>query len=159
MMCGAARTRKQLIEAGLAMAMIMGIATLVPAQEPRPEGDLKKLQGDWVSSNKDGTQESHWTFKGNRPSLKTPTRNYRMTIELVPTKDPKKAVNFRVDDDSPNAPKAFVKGIYRFDSNDSLERCAADREADRPTSFKVEPGGTAGDTNRSFHWVLKRSKQ
>jgi uncharacterized protein (TIGR03067 family) len=139
--------------------MALGILTMASAQEPKPEGDLKRFQGDWVSTNKDGTQESHWTFEGNKLSLKTTTRRYLMTIELVPTKDPERAINLKVADDSPSAPGAFVKGIYRFDSDKSLEICAADREADRPTSFKADPGGTAGDSNRSFHWMLKRPKK
>jgi len=161
-MTDAASARSRLLGAGLGMTLALGMAILATAQEPKPakpEGDLKKLQGDWVSTSKDGTEESRWTFEGNKLSLRTPNRRYRMTIEIVPTKDPEKAINFRVADDSPNAAGAFVKGIYRFDANDSLEICASDREADRPTSFKADPGGTAGDTNRSFHWMLKRPKK
>ena len=48
--------------------------------EVKIEGDLKTMQGEWVS--KDDQGESVWKFKGEHVSLKTPTRAYEMTIKV-----------------------------------------------------------------------------
>ncbi len=126
----------------MSLCLTLALTGSAFAQQEKPEGDLKTIQGVWVSTGKDAAQESHWTFEGNKLTLKTPTRNYRMEIELVPTKDPEKAINFRVADNSPSAPGSFVKGIYRFNEKDSLELAISDQEGKRPTSFKTDPGGT-----------------
>lgn len=141
------------------LAMLLLFAGAAGAQQPNVEGDLKALQGEWVSTGKDGGQESHWIFEGNKLKLKTPTRNYLMTIELVPAKDPEKAINFRVADDSQSSPGAFVRGIYRFQSKEAVEVAISDKEGQRPTEFKTDPGGTVGDTDRVFHFRLKRPKK
>jgi len=130
-----------------------------PAQEPKVEGDLKTMQGEWVSSGRDETQVSNWSFEGNRLSLKTPTRKYKMLIELAPSKDPEKAINFRVADDSPSAMGSFVRGIYKFDGDKGLKICVADKEGQRPKEFKADPGGTSGESARVFVFELKRPKK
>ncbi len=155
----------------MAIAVFMGLALAAaltgkaqeprvqPAHEPKVEGDLKAMQGEWVSSGRDATQVSHWSIEGNRLALKTPTRKYKMVIELVPSKDPEKAINFRVADDSQSSPGSFVRGIYKFAENDVLKVCVADKEGQRPTEFKADPGGTSGETARIFVFELKRPKK
>ena len=49
-----------------------------PGQEPKIEGDLKAMQGQWISKDGQG-MESVWKFKAEHVSLKTPTRAYEMT--------------------------------------------------------------------------------
>jgi hypothetical protein len=49
--------------------------------------------------------------------------------------------------------------IYKFLGVNALRIRIYDREGRRPTEFKVDPGGTAGETDRVFLFDLKRQKQ
>ena len=47
------------------------------AKDKPATGDLKAMQGTWTS--KDDSGESTWEFKGDKLSIKTPTRAYEKT--------------------------------------------------------------------------------
>lgn len=118
------------------------------ADEPKVEGDLKSLQGEWVS--KDSQGESFWTFKGNRLSIKTPDRAYEITVALDPKQTPEKHIDFEVLDDSPNARGTKAAGIYKLDG-DAVKIAFAGPDADRPTEYKTDP-------DKSFAFELKKKK-
>ncbi len=81
-------------------------------QEVKIEGDLKAMQGEWISKDEQGG-ESVWKFKADHVSLKTPNRGYEITIKLNPKGEPEKHIDFDVLDDSPNAKGYKAKGSTR----------------------------------------------
>ena len=100
-------------------------------------GDLKALQGDWIS--KDDSGESVWTFKGDMLHLKTPTREYEMTIKLDAAAKPEKTIDFSVSESSPNSAGTKALGIYKTDADTGkLQICFGGGDAPRPAAFKME---------------------
>jgi len=120
------------------------------ADEPKVEGDLKSLQGEWVS--KDSQGESFWTFKGNHLSIKTPDRAYEITITLDPKQTPEKHIDFEVLDTSPDAKGTKAAGIYKLDGDDTVKIAFAGADAERPTEYKTDPA-------KSFSFELKKKKK
>jgi uncharacterized protein (TIGR03067 family) len=143
---------------GIAAAFAMALGTVswgTPAagddkQPPKIEGDLKRMQGQWISKDGQG-QESVWVFKGEHVSLKTPTRAYEMTIIVNSKGEPEKHIDFDVAEDSPNAKGYKAQGIYRFTGDDTLKICFGDGETGRPKEFKTDFG-------KSFFFELSRKK-
>jgi uncharacterized protein (TIGR03067 family) len=119
------------------------------AEEPKIEGDLKRMQGEWVSKDEQG--ESVWKFKGEHVSLKTPTRAYEMLIKVNSKGEPEKHIDFDVQEDSPNAKGYKAEGIYKFTDDDTLKICFADGDSGRPKEFKTDFG-------KQFSFDLKKKK-
>lgn len=124
--------RRSFLLAAAALAVVVGEGQ-TRAEEPK--GDLKTMQGTWVSKDENG--ESTWVFKENHVSLKTPTRAYEMTVKLDAEAKPEKSVDFKVLDDSPNAKGADGKAIYKFDGG-TLSICLGIGENGRPKEFKSD---------------------
>ena len=116
-------------------------------KETKVEGDLKKIQGEWVS--KDDMGESTWTFKGDRLSIKAPGRNYEIAIKLDSKAEPEKHMDFTVLEDSPNASGSKAEGIYKLTDDGKLLICFGSPEASRPKEFKTDFGS-------SFAFELKK---
>jgi uncharacterized protein (TIGR03067 family) len=150
----------QLRIARMGLALVLGTALcagpVVPSlasgkdQETKIEGDLKVMQGEWISKDEQGG-ESVWNFKGDHVSLKTPTRAYEMTIKLNPKGEPEKHIDFDVLNDSPNAKGYKAQGIYKLTSDDTLKICFSDGDSGRPKEFKTDFG-------KSFSFDLKKKK-
>jgi len=141
--------RKSLMIVGAWMAALV-LATASPlasAEEPKPEGDLASLQGEWTSKDDQGT--AYWTFDGNRLSIKAPSRTYEMTFTLDPKTKPHKHIDFEVLDDSPNAPGTKAAGIYEVVDKSNVRIAVAAPNTDRPTNFKSSP-------TRAFAFDLKK---
>jgi uncharacterized protein (TIGR03067 family) len=122
----------------------------VEGQELKIEGDLKTMQGQWISKDGQG-MESIWTFKAEHVSLKTPTRAYEMSIKLNSKGEPEKHIDFDVATDSPNAKGYKAQGIYKFTPEGTLKICFSDGESGRPKEFKTDFG-------KSFAFDLKKRK-
>ena len=129
----------------VSLAMSLGYATrpALAFDDPKKpadaavEGDLKTLQGEWIS--KDDSGESTWTFKGDKLHLKTPTREYEMTIKLDPAAKPEKTIDFNVSATPPNSAGTKALGIYKADlEKGKLQICFGGGDAARPTEFKME---------------------
>lgn len=133
----------------MVMVAWMMIAALATAQEPKPEGDLAALQGEWTSEDDQGT--AHWTFDGNRLTIKAPTRSYEMTITLDPKMKPHKHIDFEVLADSPNAAGTKAPGIYEIVDENNVRIAVAAANTDRPDNFKSSP-------TRAFAFDLKKKK-
>ncbi len=118
-------------------------------KQPKIDGDLKTVQGEWVS--KDDQGESVWKFKGEHVSLKTPTRAYEMTIKLNAKGEPEKHIDFDVLEDSPNAKGYKAQGIYKLTSDGTLKICFGDGDSGRPKEFKTDFG-------KSFSFDLQGTK-
>ena len=107
------------------------------AEDPKIEGDLKSLQGEWISKDDQGN-ESTWTFKGDKLHLKAhPDREYKITIKIDENAKPEKAMEFAVADDSPNSKGYKAKGIYKFDGEKKASICFGVNDK-RPTEFKTD---------------------
>ncbi len=141
----------------LASILALGLALVsinsrnLRAEDPKEKavelkGDLKTFQGEWVS--KDDMGETTWSFKGDKLSLKTPTRSYEMTVKLDADAKPEKAIDFRVLETSPDAKNTKADGIYKVDG-DKIQICFAMQETGRPKEFKM-------DFPNSFLFELKR---
>ncbi len=102
------------------------------------EGDLKKIQGEWVS--KDDMGESSWIFKDDRVSIKAPGRSYEITIKLDSKAEPEKHMDFTVLEDSPNASGSKALGIYKLTDDGKLLICFGGPDASRPKEFKTDFG-------------------
>jgi uncharacterized protein (TIGR03067 family) len=137
---------------GIALCGGMPISTLASdkGQEVKIEGDLKLMQGEWISKDDQGG-ESVWIFKADHVSLKTPNRGYEITIKLNPKGEPEKHIDFDVLDDSPNAKGYKAQGIYKLTSDGTLKICFSDGDSGRPKEFKTDFG-------KSFSFDLKKKK-
>ena len=143
------RSPSRRIWMALGFGMVIGLSTGLQAEDPKDlevKGDLKAFQGSWVS--KDDMGESTWIFKGDKLTLKTPTRSYEMTIKLDPDSKPERAIDFRVLETSPDAKNAKADGIYKIDG-EKIHICFAMQEAGRPKEFKM-------DFPNSFLFELKK---
>jgi uncharacterized protein (TIGR03067 family) len=147
--------------AGTVLSMVVGLSLTLAAvpcararggdgqdKEIKVEGDLKKMQGEWLSKDEQGA-ESTWTFKGDRLSIKAPGRGYEIMIKLDPKAAPEKHMDFAVRDDSPNAMGSKAEGIYKFTDDGKLLVCFSSPEGSRPKEFKTDFGS-------SFSFELKK---
>ena len=119
-------------------------------QDLKIEGDLKTMQGQWISKDGQGA-ESVWNFKGEHVSLKTPTRAYEITIKVNSKGEPEKHIDFDVSQNSPNAKGYQAQGIYKFTSDGTLKICFANGDTGRPKEFKTDLG-------KSLTFDLKKKK-
>jgi uncharacterized protein (TIGR03067 family) len=117
------------------------------SKETKIEGDLKTIQGDWIS--KDELGESTWTFKGDHLSIKTTDRAYEITIKLDSKADPEQHMDFTVLKDSPNAQGSKAAGIYKLTDDGKLLICFASPDGSRPKEFKTDFGS-------AFSFELKK---
>ena len=103
------------------------------------QGDLKLLQGDWITKD-EGGNESKWTFKGDKVVLKAQPgdREYTMTIKLDDKAKPDKTLDFAVSDDSKNAKGFKSPGIYKFDGDKKATFCFSADGKTRPTEYKTD---------------------
>jgi uncharacterized protein (TIGR03067 family) len=103
----------------------------------RPGGgaaDLKKLQGAWTTKAHDGS-EVVFTFKGDKVTVKAPTRTYEMTVALGESDRPERTIDFKIDQGPDDAKGKTSPGIYKFDADDALVVCLRPT-GDRPTKFE-----------------------
>jgi uncharacterized protein (TIGR03067 family) len=132
------------------MLLGMGLATAF-ADEPKIQGDLKAMQGEWVTKDEKTGEESVWKFDGEHVTLKTPNRSYDMRIKVNSEGKPEKHIDFDVSDKSPNAKGYRAQGIYKLADDGTFKICFSDGEAGRPKEFKTDFG-------KSFAFDLKRKK-
>lgn len=124
-------------------------ASSVALRADEPKGDLKKLQGEWIS--KDDQGESTWSFKDDKLTLKAPGRDYEIKIKVDDQAKPEKAIDFDVLETSPNAKGYKAAGIYKFDGDDKVTICFASADAGRPKDYTA-------DFMNTFAFQLTRKK-
>jgi uncharacterized protein (TIGR03067 family) len=118
-------------------------------KETKVEGDLKKIQGEWVSKDEQGA-ESTWMFKDDHLTIKAPGRGYEITITLNSKAEPEKHMDFTVLDNSPNAKGTKAPGIYKLTADGKLLVCFGSPGGDsRPKEYKT-------DFTSSFSFELKK---
>src|SRR5262245_10517016 len=122
--------RRTALRPALALAAGLSLLPAAMADDPQNDADLKKMQGVWVS--KDDQGESTWTFKGDRLSLKTPTRSYEIKLTIDAAAKPIPAMDMKGLADSPNAADYKGLAIYKFDGDKKLAICFGGEEVGRP---------------------------
>lgn len=129
--------RRAAITSSLVLALSAALA--VRADDPKVEGDLKLLQGDWVTKDEQGN-ESKWNFKGDKVTLKAQPgdREYAMTIKLDEKAKPDKTIDFAVSDDSKNSKGFKSPGIYKFDGDKKATFCFSADGQTRPKEYKTD---------------------
>ena len=109
------------------------IAFSNPLLAEEPKGDLKKLQGTWISKDESG--ESSWTFKDDAIHLKTPTREYKGKVKLDEKGTPFSTMDLAMGDDSPNAKGVTGLCIYKIEDK-KVTICFS--TTSRPKEFKAQ---------------------
>jgi uncharacterized protein (TIGR03067 family) len=118
-------------------------------KETKVEGDLKTIQGEWVSKDEQGA-ESTWTFKDDHLTIKAPGRGYEITIKLDSKAEPEKHMDFTVLEKSPNASGTKAEGIYKLIGDNKLMVCFGSPDGgSRPKEYKTDFG-------TSFSFELKK---
>ena len=116
----------------------------------KSSADLKKLQGSWAAPSQGG-EDSVYTFKDNKLTVKAPTRTYQMTVTLDEAAKPHKTMEMKIDEAPEDAKGKTVHAIYKLDGDDKLSLCFKP-EGERPGKFEqVEM--------EQFLIELKRKKQ
>lgn len=118
---------------GLALAAALAAA---PDDGDGPEisGDLRKLQGAWVTDSA-GEGEVTYTFEGRTLKVVAPGRSYVMTVTLDESAEPEKTIDFRIDEAPDDARGRTSPGIYKFEGDDKFVFCFRP-EGDRPDRYE-----------------------
>ena len=121
------------------LVLVLSAVLAVRADDPKIEGDLKLLQGDWITKD-EGGNESKWNFKGDKVVLKAQPgdREYTMTIKLDDKAKPDKTLEFAVSDDSKNAKGFKSPGIYKFDGDKKVTISFSADGKTRPKEYKTD---------------------
>jgi uncharacterized protein (TIGR03067 family) len=132
-------SRRAWMEAALAFTALVatgaGTNPGLRADEPKVEGDLKKLQGKWTAPAGDGGKVTY-TFKGKTLKVEAPSRSYEMTVTLDDAAKPDKTIDFKIDEAPDDAKGKTCKGIYKLDGDDKMTFCFKP-EGDRPTKYEM----------------------
>ncbi|GIW86099.1 MAG: hypothetical protein KatS3mg108_0423 [Isosphaeraceae bacterium] len=115
----------------LAWIAALALAPVAHLEDPKAANPLDAFQGTWISVDESG--QSTWTFEGNRLTLKTPTREYKILITLG-QEDQLATIDLEATADSPEAPGYKAPGIYKFE-NGKLLICFGDDQTGRPKQF------------------------
>jgi uncharacterized protein (TIGR03067 family) len=118
--------------------------------DAKSSADLKKLQGSWTSPSESG-QDSVYTFKNNKLTVKAPARTYTITVKLDAAARPNKTMDMTIDEAPEDAKGKSMKAIYKIDGDDKFT-LSFRLEGDRPEKFgKIEKD--------QFVIELKRKKE
>src|SRR5688500_9704570 len=114
--------------------VIASVAVLAEDAKDAKSADLKKLQGQWTAPSQGGG-DVVYTFKDEKVTVKTPNREYKMTVKLDEAAKPSKTIDFHIDEGPDDAKGSTSKGIYKFDGDDKFVFCFIP-EGERPTKFE-----------------------
>ena len=145
------RTSMRLLGLALAAAIVIGSGLRAEDKKADLSGDLKKLQGTWVSTP-DNAQESRWVFEGNKSTTTAGGREYVCEVKVDPKATPHPTIDFMVIEGEDDAEGKTSLGIYKLEG-DTLTLCVTLPDVgSRPTEFK-----TVEDETHLFN--LKREKE
>ncbi len=145
------RTSMRLMGMALAAAIVTGSGARGEDEKTALSGDLKRLQGTWVSTA-DNSQESRWVFEGKKVKSTAGGRDYVCQVTLDPKATPHKTIDFLVTEGADDSAGKTSRGIYKLEG-DKLTICVADPgEGSRPAQFKAVE-------EEIYLFDLKREKQ
>ncbi len=130
------RTSMRLLGMALAAAIVTGPGVRGEDEKTALSGDLKTLQGAWVSTP-DNSQESRWAFEGKKVKSTAGGRDYVCEVTLDPKATPHPTMDFRVTEGPDDSTGKTSHGIYKLEG-DTLKICVTRPGDDsRPTEFKT----------------------
>jgi uncharacterized protein (TIGR03067 family) len=145
------RTSMRLLGMTLAAAIVAGSGVRAEDKKADLSGDLKKLQGTWVSTP-DNAQESRWVFEGKKSTTTAGGREYVCEVKVDPKATPHPTIDFMVIEGEDDAAGKTALGIYKIEG-DTLTLCVTLPDVgSRPTEFKA-----VEEESHLFH--LKREKE
>jgi len=129
------KARAFLAPLALGLLIVTGLhAADEAAKDAKSSADLKKIEGEWTTPSQGGG-DVVYTFKGDKLTVKAPTREYKMTVKLDDSAKPNKTIDFHIDQGPDDAKGKTSKGIYKFDGDDKFVFCFTP-EGERPTKFE-----------------------
>jgi uncharacterized protein (TIGR03067 family) len=120
--------------AGLAAVLVL--ATLAVRADDKVSGDLKKLQGTWVSAGGDGP-DSTWKFEGQTLKTTVNGQDYTCTVKLDEKAKPHATIDLAVKDGPDDSSGKTAKAIYKFDGAKLFLCVTRPGNGSRPTEFKT----------------------
>ena len=106
------------------------------ADDPKIDGDLKKMQGTWVNAVADGV-DHHWIIKGDTVKASVNGLDYTCRITVDSRANPLPTADFTIKLGPEDSAGKTARGIYKFDG-DRLIFCVALPCGDaRPGDFKT----------------------
>ena len=128
---------------------IFGTSSLVQGDDKALKGDLKTLQGTWVSE--DGP-ESQWIFEDDNLKATVNGMFYQCLVTLDEKGKPQREINIKVTGGAAESLGKLSKGIYKIEG-DTMKLCISlPGEDSRPTAFETEDG-------RFYSFELKKQKK
>ena len=130
------RTSMRLLGMALAAAIVTGSGVRAEDEKTALSGDLKKLQGTWVSTA-DNAQESRWVFEGKKSTTTAGGREYVCEVKVDPKATPHPTIDFMVIEGEDDSEGKTSHGIYKLEG-DTLTLCVTlPGVGSRPTEFKA----------------------
>ncbi len=130
------QTSMRLLGIALAAAIVAGSSVRGEDEKAAISGDLKGLQGTWVSTP-DNAQESRWIFEGKKANTSAGGRDYVCQVTLDPKATPHPTIDFRVTQGPDDSTGKTSRGIYKLEG-DKLTICVKwPGEGSRPAEFKA----------------------
>ena len=130
------RTTMRVLGIALATAIVTGPGVRGDEGKSDLSGDLKRLQGTWVSASDDG-QETRWVFEGKKANTTAAGRDYVCEVTLDPKATPHPTIDFLVIEGPDVSPGKTSRGIYKLEG-DKLTICVTlPGDGTRPAEFKA----------------------
>lgn len=129
-------TRRATRWAAVLAVLTCAIHGLSRADDPKIEGDLKKMQGNWVNATADGV-DHHWVIKGDTVKASVNGMDYTCMLTVDSRANPLPTADFTIKLGPEDSAGKTARGIYKFDG-DRLIFCVALPSSDaRPGEFKT----------------------
>lgn len=125
------RTTRRTVLAGMTAMLALGFTGMLRAEDEKVTGDLKKLQGTWVSES---GPESKWSFDGEKLKATVNGGDYICTVKVDSKASP---ATMDLDIKEGAAAGQASKAIYKFDGEKLVICVTHPGVADRPTKFEA----------------------
>ena len=110
----------------------------VRADDAKVTGDLKKLQGTWVSASAEGP-DIRWEFEGEKLKAKVGDNEYVCSVKLDEKATPHPTADLTIKEGPGDAVGKTSKAIYKFDGDKVVFCVTTPGNDNRPTEFKASP--------------------
>jgi uncharacterized protein (TIGR03067 family) len=128
---------KHLLKISALLLLLVGAPALVQGDDKALKGDLKSLQGTWVSEI---GPESEWIFEDNNLKATVNGMFYQCLVTLDEKGKPQREINIKITGGAADGLGKQSKGIYKLDG-ETLKLCIGlPGEETRPTEFETEDG-------------------
>jgi uncharacterized protein (TIGR03067 family) len=116
------------------LAVVAGVVPALLRADDEVSGDLKKMQGTWVSAGQG--PESRWVIKGNTLEVRVNEEDYTCSLTLDPKTAPHPSADIMITKGPGDSPGKSSKAIYKFDGGHLFICVTHPGGANRPTDFK-----------------------